>query len=292
MTGPVPTPEISVIVPVRNGAATLPALLRSLESQALPRERFEVIVVDNRSSDRTPDVAAAHGAAVLSEAVPNRSRARNRGARQARGHWYAFTDADCVADPGWLEAFRSCAEAAPLVAGHVRLCLSERPNAVERLEARWRFGQQAWVEAQGWAATANLLVEADAFEAIGGFDPAWRRGGEDVDFCFRARDAGLKLDFCAKAIVEHEAESQLAPMMRRAFMHGYSINQAYYRLGAGYRAWRDPRPALGGDAALLRFGVVPHDVEPTEWRRLARLARLEYAGRIAGSGWAELRRAR
>lgn len=280
------------MVPVRNGAATLPKLLQSLEAQTLGRERFEVIVVDNCSADGTASVASTHGAYVVSEPIPGRSRARNRGAREARGRRYAFTDADCVADREWLEAFGACADMAPLVAGDVRLLLSERPNAVERFEARWRFGQQAWVEAQGWAATANLLVSADAFEAIGGFDPAWRMGGEDVDFCFRARDAGLKLGFCGRAVVEHEAESRLPPLLRRAFMHGYSINQAFYRLGAGYRAWRDPRPALGGDAALRRFGMTPQAVEPAEWRRLARLARLEYAGRIAGSLWAEASRAR
>jgi GT2 family glycosyltransferase len=284
-------PEISVIVPVRNGARSIPALLRSLDAQTLAREGFEVIVVDNGSTDGTAKVAADHGARVLREAVANRSRARNRGAAEATASVFAFTDADCVAAPGWLEALLACRSLAPLVAGEVRTTVSARPNPVERFEALWRFGQESWVK-QGWAATANLLVHRDAFEAIGGFDPTWRHIGEDVDFCFRARDAGYAIGYCAEAVVEHDGESRLRPMLERCFRHGYSVNQAFYRLGAGYRAWRDPLPALIGDRALRQFGYEPRSLAPGEWRRMLRLARLGYAARVAGSAWAELQRAR
>jgi GT2 family glycosyltransferase len=180
---------------------------------------------------------------------------------------------------------------APLVAGDVRVRARESPNAIERYEAMWRFGQESWVK-QGWAATANLLVHADAFEAAGGFDPSWRHIGEDVDFCFRAREAGYGLGYCPRAVVDHDAERELRPLLERCFRHGYSVNQAYYRLGAGYRAWRHPRPALFGDAALRQNGHAPGGSDPREWRRMARLARLGYSARIAGSIWAELRRAR
>src|SRR5881227_2615821 len=104
---------MSVIVPVRNGADSLPPLLRSLDAQTLGRERFEVIVVDNDSSDGTGRVAAGHGAAVVEEPIANRSRARNRGAAAATTSLYAFTDADCVADPRWLERLLGCADRAP-----------------------------------------------------------------------------------------------------------------------------------------------------------------------------------
>jgi GT2 family glycosyltransferase len=279
--------EVSVIVPVRNGAGSVPRLLRSLDAQTLARERFEVIVVDNDSSDRTAEVAAAHGARVIHEPIANRSRARNRGAEHAASRLYAFTDADCVADPRWLEELVDCRSVAALVAGDVRVRVSERPNAVERYEALWRFGQESWVK-QGWAATANMLVHADAFDAVGGFDPTWRHIGEDADFCFRARAAGFTLGYCAAAIVEHEAERELRPLLGRCFRHGYSVNQAFYRLGAGYRAWRDPLPALAGDRALRDSGYSPDGLDPGEWRRMARLARMGYAARVAGSAWAEI----
>jgi GT2 family glycosyltransferase len=286
-----PRLELSVIVPVRNGADSLPELLESLDAQTLPRERFEVIVVDNDSSDGTAAVAAARGAIVVQEPVANRSRARNRGAAAATTDLYAFTDADCVAQPEWLERLQACAPSAPLVAGDVQVRVGDAPNAIERFESLWRFGQSAWA-AQGWAATANLLVRAEAFEAIDGFDPTWRHIGEDVDFCFRARAAGRDLAYCPEAVVEHQGERELRPMLRRFFAHGYSNNQAFYRLGQGVRAWRRPAPALVGDRALRDYGYAPETFEAGEWRRMARLARLGYAARLAGSVWSEVVRAR
>jgi GT2 family glycosyltransferase len=257
----------------------------------MARERFEVIVVDNASSDATAQIAAAYGARVVRESIANRARARNCGVAAARSRLFAFTDADCVADPGWLEGLVRCRDVAPLVAGEVRLRVSEAPNSIERFEALWRFGQKAWVK-QGWAATANLMVEAEAFDAIRGFDPTWRHIGEDADFCLRARDAGFALAYCSNAMVEHEGERALGPMLRRFFLHGYSVNQAFYRLGVGYRAWRDPLPAVIGDAALRQIGHDPRNFDAREWRRMARLARLGYAARVAGSVWAEAVRAR
>lgn len=285
-------PEISAIVPARNGARSLPELLSSLQAQTLPRTRFEVIVVDNGSTDGTAEIAAAHGARVVYEPIANRARARNRGAATARSTLYAFTDADCVPGPRWLEQLLLNAGRAPLVAGEIRLRVSERPNAVERFEALWRFGQRNWVEHQGWAATANLLVRHDAFEAVGGFDPSWRHIGEDVDFCFRARHAGFNIAYCPDAVVEHRADDELRPLVARSFRHGYSVNQAFYRLGAGYRAWRHPTLALRGDRALRDIGHSPEGFDPDEWRRMARLGRTAYAARIAGSIWAEVVRAR
>lgn len=280
-----------MIVPVRNGAEALPALLESLERQTLPRERFEVIVVDNASSDGTAEVAARRGATVVEEPIANRSRARNRGAAAASAGLYAFTDADCVADPRWLEAHLACAESAALMAGEISVSVSDRPNALERFESLSRFGQRGWVQ-QGWAATANLLVRGEAFHAVGGLDPTYRHIGEDADFCIRARRAGYELGYCPDAIVEHHGERELSPFVRRSFFHGYSANQCYHRLGVGHRAWREPMPALSGDRALRRIGHSPDRFEPAEWRRMARLARLDYAVRVAGSVWSELVHAR
>lgn len=283
--------DVSVIIPVRNGTSSIPALLGRLREQTLAKERYEVIVVDNASTDGTGALAAKLGADVVEEPIANRSRARNRGAAAARSRLYAFTDADCVPHPDWLERLLACAGSAPLVAGEVKVSVRPHPNAIERFERLWRFAQAAWVE-QGWAATANLLVEADAFDVVGGFDPTWRHIGEDVDFCFRARAAGFGLAYCGDAVVEHDAERALRPLLRRSFVHGYSVNQAYYRHGAGYRAWRDPIPAVAGDQAMRLFGLAPEGFEPAEWRRMLRLARAGYAARVVGSAWAEVARAR
>src|SRR4051812_33022650 len=170
-------PEISVVIPVRDGASSLPTLLDSLASQDLDDDRYEVIVVDNASRDATAEVAAARGARVIHEPRPNRSGARNAGARAAGSDVLAFVDADCRAAPGWLSALLACRGRAPLVAGRVDIETRPTPNSIEQFESRWRFKQEVGVS-QGWAATANLLVEREAFDAIGGFDTTYRHIGE------------------------------------------------------------------------------------------------------------------
>lgn len=283
--------KVSVVIPVKDGARSLPPLLDALAAQTLAREDFEVIVVDNASGDATADVARAAGATVAYEAIPNRSRARNAGVAAAGAPLIAFTDADCVPDARWLEALLACADRAPLVAGDVVTTTGTPPNAVERFEVLWRFGQKWWVE-QGWAATANLLMRREAFDAIGGFDTTWRHIGEDADLCFRAREAGYGLAYCGEAVVHHDAEDSLRPLLERAWRHGYSVNQFMARHGAGERAWRRPWVALRGDEALTRYGASRDGFTEDEWRRMLRLARMTQAARVVGSSWAEITRAR
>jgi GT2 family glycosyltransferase len=284
----VPGPELSVVIPVRDGALTLPALLDALEVQTLARDRFEVVVVDNGSRDGSGALARERGARVVDEPRPNRARARNRGVDAATGPEIAFTDADCVPAPGWLAALSDCLARHELAAGAVELVTGAPPSRWEQLERLWRFRQEAAV-AQGWAATANLGVRRDAFLAVAGFDASYRHIGEDVDFCLRAQAAGYALAWCPQAVVRHRAEATAPAVLRRAVIHGYSSNQHARRWQGdyGWRHWRHPRPAVSGDWALRRFGA-----GATDHRELLGAARAEYAARVVGSVWAELRRAR
>ena len=236
-------------------------------------------------------MAEQHGARVIREAVASRSRARNAGVAAARADLIAFTDADCVAERGWLEQLLACRGRAPLIAGRVDIVTSERPNAVERFEKVWRFAQEAFA-AQGWAATANLCVERAPFEAVGGFDPAYRHIAEDADFCLRAGRAGFGIAYCHPSVVLHHAERGMWPLLRRSYFHGYSSAQALRRIGVGHVAWREPAPLLSPRAALARLGVEASALEAAERRVLGGLAVLNYAGRVAGSLAAQAQGAR
>jgi GT2 family glycosyltransferase len=282
-------PQLSVIVPVRDDAEGIRRLLAGLDRQTLPRSRFEVLVVANGCRDGSTAAAAAGRARVIEDPKPSRARARNLGARAAAADRFAFIDADCVPSPGWLAELSRCAAAAPLIAGPVFVTTSPVPGRVERFERRWRFAQEAWVR-QGWAATANLLVERRAFEAIGGFDRAYRQIGEDADLCLRAGRAGYALGYCAEAVVSHPAEQRLWPMLERFFWHGYSSAQVLARLGEGERAWRHPRALVSGGAALARLGIEPDRLEPAERRAMTTLARAAHAARSAGSLYNALRK--
>lgn len=284
------TLDVSVVIPAYNAAGALPRLLSSLSAQTLADDAYEVIVVDNASSDGTGDVASGLGARVVREARPSRSLARNAGAAAARADRFAFIDAECEADPGWLVALVDCLGRLPLVAGPVRLRMPAAPGSLERFDALWRFHQREHVERDGWAASANLGMAREAFEAIDGFDPAYRHIGEDVDLCLRAGNAGYAIGFCADAWISHPAEGDLNALLRRGYRQGWSATQHFHRLPGpiGERAYRHPGPLVRGDWALRRFGIDPTTLDAQERKVMLRLARTEYAARMVGSLHAEL----
>src|SRR5262245_13302207 len=98
-------PRVSVIVPVRDGAETIGTCLDALCALDYPERVHEVIVVDNRSTDRTRQIVAGYPVRLVEErAVQSSYAARNRGVVAATGDVLAFTDADCVPDRAWLRA--------------------------------------------------------------------------------------------------------------------------------------------------------------------------------------------
>lgn len=101
---------------MRNGAATLPACLDALAAQTLPRDRYEIIVVDDGSADDTAALARRPGVICASIPASGPAAARNHGARLARGELLFFTDADCEPDSRWAEALLAAFDD-PSVAG-------------------------------------------------------------------------------------------------------------------------------------------------------------------------------
>lgn len=94
---------ISVVVPTFNEEASIAACLASLADQTVPRGRYEVIVVDGNSADRTREVAAADADLVMIQTSKKVGGARNDGAIRSRGEIVATTDADCIVPPDWIE---------------------------------------------------------------------------------------------------------------------------------------------------------------------------------------------
>lgn len=205
MTKPNEAPAVSVIVPARDAASTLPRTLAGLAAQQLD-VAFEVIVVDNGSLDGTAEVAESHP---LAPRVIRRRRgegvgaARNDGVAASRGEALAFVDADCEPTPTWLAAGLLTLSHADLVPGAVR------PQPGEPLGP---FDRTLWVTREhGLYETANLFVRREWFERLGGFQdwvpdragPAGRPFGEDVWFAWRARRLGARTAFEPRAVVYH-----------------------------------------------------------------------------------------
>jgi GT2 family glycosyltransferase len=280
---------ISVVIPARDAERELRGTLGDLAGQAGVRE---VIVVDNGSSDATAEVARAAGARVVSLARPGRAAARNRGAAEAEADRIAFLDADCRPAPGWADALERCLERVPLVGGPVAISTGDPPNASERFDALWRFRQERTIREGRWAASANLAVTREAFDAVGGFDEAYD-SAEDVDFCIRAARLGLEIAYCEDASVTHPASTSLREVLARGLRQGHESTRLHRRLDGeiGRHHWRRPGGIVRGTAALRALGVDPDALESTERRAMARVARAEYLARFVGSAVARVRRA-
>lgn len=209
------------MVPAWNRPEDIRRCLTGLKAQTLPAEAFEIIVVDNGSSDETPEVARSFpNVTVLVEPTPGSYAARNAGLAVATGHYVAFTDSDCVPDPWWLEAALAAAEAGPpgLVAGRVAF---EAPGAApmsacEAFERAFGFDQEKNVR-NGVAATANWLVERELVARLGGFRADLKSGG-DFELARRIGAAGHPIRYAADAVVYHPARvtfSELSAKARR-----------------------------------------------------------------------------
>lgn len=273
---------ISVVVPAWNAAGLLPRLLGALQAQTIDHE---LVVVDARSTDDTAAVAEAAGAHVVTSSQRNRPLARNLGVAAARGDVIAFTDADCVPAPGWAAALAECLERAPLASGRVRIETAQPPNGVERFDLLWRYPQERYAAA-GLGTGPNLGIRREAFEAIGGCDVR-HHYGEDTDLCLRAADAGFELAWCPAAEVSHPGATRLRNVARRGFEQGASARRlARAHDGrVGRRYWTSPGGLVRRGAALRALSV-----EPVEDMGVELAARVEYAGRMAGSLWAEVAR--
>jgi len=193
--------------------------LDSLAGQLIGRDgsiKTKIVVVDNGSTDSTPEIARTFGASVLSVAACNPARARNVGARGCDSDLLAFVDADCVLPLGWLEnGMKQFRSGRTVGYGSVQ--------AVPPLDAPWV--EQVWVdtivpktpvnfETVTWLPAFNLLVRREDFERIHGFDEELETC-EDSDFSFRVSAHGILLRD-HRFPVRHLGESQtLAQFLRR-----------------------------------------------------------------------------
>jgi glycosyltransferase involved in cell wall biosynthesis len=216
MTG---LPFVSVIVPVWNAADTLAGCLQALGRQDYPNDRYEVIVVDNGSTDRTVDVARGYVfVTLLHELEAGSYRARNLGLRHARGTLVAFTDADCIPSPTWLSAAVRAASALPeagVLAGRIDLFgdVSGKVQLGERYERLFAFNQEANVTS-GMCVTANWVSPKALLQELGGFDPILKSGG-DAECARRLRGAGHPIVYVPDMVVGHPARASIGELIRK-----------------------------------------------------------------------------
>jgi GT2 family glycosyltransferase len=246
-----PWPRISVVVCSFNGERTIGACCEALLRLDYPN--YEVIVVDDGSTDRTAEIARGFGLRVLSTGNAGLSNARNTGMRAATGEIVAYTDDDAQPDPHWLTylawSFLTTGHAAiggpnipPPGEGLVADCIAHAPGGPVHVLLSDTVAEHV--------PGCNMAVRRRCLEAIGGFDPRYRAAGDDVDVCWRLQELGWTIGFSPAAMVWHHRRSSI---------------RAYWKQQQGY----------GRAEALLE----------QKWpERYNSLGHLTWRGRIYGNG--------
>jgi glycosyltransferase involved in cell wall biosynthesis len=180
--------KVSIIIPALNAEKHLPSCLESIKALNFPEQDFEIILVDNGSTDRTREIAASYNAIIIENHTKNVSGLRNLGADKASGDILAFVDSDCIVSRNWLfEAARYFAS--------MDVALWGAPPGVPE-NSSWV--QKTWfivrkkekqIQTVDWLESMNLFVRKDLFKKIGGFDETLITC-EDVDFSYRAEKFG------------------------------------------------------------------------------------------------------
>ncbi len=275
-------PELSVVICTRNGARTLPAALAAIESQSLDRSRYEVIVVDDGSTDGTAEIARGQGARVVSlDPGGGLAAARNAGVRAAKAPAIAFTDDDCRPGREWLAAIAGALSnpAVDGVGGRVlpacasdfllRYLAARNPltplggellsSADPRYRLRLYLRGMAHPRPEPLAGAplysvvgANMALRRELVVELGGFDEAFWFGGEEQELCLRAhaRPGQALFRYEPRAVVTHIFSPRLSDSLRRA--RAYGLGHA--RITLKHRQVRPivyPFPLLVASAVML-----------------------------------------
>ncbi len=262
-------PSISLVVCTRNRATRLPACLASL-NRLKSAVAFEIVIVDNGSTDHTPDVlkefASTSEATVVLIHEPRTgvSRAKNAGIRAARGAVIAFTDDDCYPAEDYLSAIVHCFQDEKIAYLGGRVLLfdpADLPITIQPLNHPVSISAGSYLK-PGFIHGANFAFRREVFDQVGGFDPLLGPGtpliAEDSDMLQRVSLAGLSGLYTPLAIVHHHHRRQ-TKQDETNILKSYALGRgAYFFKGLSNSqsrrafAWPVLR-RIGGHIAYLRF---------------------------------------
>jgi GT2 family glycosyltransferase len=260
-------PTFSVVVPTCNRPRQLAACLGALAGLDYPRERFEVVVVDDGSPVPPKEVVASFRPRLylvfLSRPNAGPGVARNTGALRARGEYLAFTDDDCGPDPSWLASLADRLAASPgaLVGGRtVNALPGNRYAAASQTLVTYVYDYyNADPDRARFFASNNLAVPRDRFLTLGGFDARFpRAAAEDRDFSDRWVAAGYPAVYAPHAVVRHAHPLRLGTFGRQHFNYGRGAYR-FHRLRAARRAGPVRLEPLSFYVNLVRCPLAPPD---------------------------------
>jgi cellulose synthase/poly-beta-1,6-N-acetylglucosamine synthase-like glycosyltransferase len=266
------SPLISVVIPAYNAQEALGNCLDALERQTAPREEYEIIVVNDGSSDGTQEIATGRDVILISQSHRGAAAARNAGAHRARGEIILFIDADCVPETNWIEAMISPFADQDIVgvSGRIRTLQKGLVPRFIQLEYDDRYGNIAKHRYIDHINTATGAYRREIFLESRGFLENLL-GAEDVELSFRLASRGHKMVSAPEAIVYHQHPESILEYARRKYHYGYWRMMVYRR--HPHKAVADSRtPQTQKIQIGLLFLLVAAVIGSILWRGLMWLA--------------------
>lgn len=236
--------SFSVIIPTRARPTSLAACLEALSNLDYPRDRFEVVVVDDGSEKPPYDVVRSFtdrlDVVLLTQPHAGPAAARNTGAARAKGDFLAFTDDDCTPASDWLRALAARFAQAKDVAvgGRIINALPDNPYATASqliVDIVYAY-YNADPDRARFVASNNLAIAKDLYQTVGGFDSSFPFASEDRDLCDRWLQNGYRLTYAPEVVVRHSRPMTLVAFCRQHFNYGrgaFRFERARSRRGSG-----------------------------------------------------------
>ena len=215
----------SVIVPAYNAAHTIEPCLQALFNQSVPRDNYEVIVIDDGSTDNTAELADRYAVRLFRQSHAGPATARNLGAKLAAGKYLLFTDSDCTPTRNWIEEIvRPLEEDGKVVAakGVYKTLQTGLIARFAQVEFEEKYAGLRRRQNIDFVDTYSAAFRRDAFWAGGAFDPTFAEASnEDTQLSFNLAAQGRRIVFAEKAIVYHRHSASLGGYLRRKWRHGF-----------------------------------------------------------------------
>ncbi len=216
---------VSVVIPAYNAEKTITQCLQALAEQSYPTESYEVIVVDDGSTDGTAGLVQKHAVKYIHQDNQGPAAARNNGARQSEGDIILFTDADCVPNADWIDQMVSSFNEPDVIA--VKGAYKTRQKALvarfAQLEFEERFEMLKRADSIDMVDTYSAGFRRDVFVEMGGFETSFSvANNEDTELSYRMSKLGRKMVFNPAAVVYHLSHpDSVAKYARLKFGRGY-----------------------------------------------------------------------